>query len=279
MHHARLLRLLVLLAFWSPNHAWPQVDNPRPAANQRALLLTPASSGHHLYAKVGQIIQVDLKTLSTAGYEAPQVSGSSIQYSNSVLLWPVNPGGPLPIYIFEAVSPGEARIQFPRNGGAGFDVTIGVRASSTSGSNRPILDQATTAEWKQGWTNLSNSVRQTFKPSLPRLTAVEVELVVANPGPSLGSVSMTLLNAEGQPLLAADKTISVDHSDHALFLLPDGFRVFPGKSYSIEISDGSGLFGWKYVAAGYNRGEALFNDKPLVPGAQAALLFRTFGSK
>jgi len=277
MHHARLLVLLVLLASWS-FPAWPQVHTSRPTANERALLLTPANNGHHLYARVGQIIQVDLQTLSMAGYEAPQVSGSSIQYSNSVLLWPVNPGGPLPIYMFEAVSPGKARIQFPRNGGPGFDVTIGVRPSSAGGFSRPILDQANTAEWRQGWTNLSNSVRQTFKPSLPRLTAVEVELVVANPGPSQGSVSMTLLNADGQPLLAAEKTLLVDHSDHALFLLPDRFRVSPGKAYSIQISDGAlGLFGWKYVAGGYNRGDAWFNDKPFSKDARNTFLFRTFG--
>jgi len=44
------------------------------------------------------------------------------------------------------------------------------------------LDQANIAAWTNAWTNLVNDVRQTFTPSLPKLVAVEVELVVGNPG-------------------------------------------------------------------------------------------------
>ena len=58
-------------------------------------------------------------------------------------------------------------------------------------------DQANTAPWKNAWTNLLNDVRQTFTPSLPRLTRVEVELVVANPGPSDDEVTM-YLQKEGE---------------------------------------------------------------------------------
>ena len=36
-----------------------------------------------------------------------------------------------------------------------------------------IPDQASTAAWTKAWTNLLNDVRQTFTPSLPRLTGVE----------------------------------------------------------------------------------------------------------
>jgi hypothetical protein len=43
------------------------------------------------------------------------------------------------------------------------------------------LDQANTATWQNAWINLLNDVRQSFTSSLPKLVAVEVELVVANP--------------------------------------------------------------------------------------------------
>lgn len=280
MQNAHLAVLLVLVSPFCSSNGWAQVHKSKAAHDQHALALTPENKGQHLHASVGQIIQVDLQALSPAGYEAPQVSGTSIQYRNSVLLWPVNPGGPLPIYIFQAVSPGEARIQFPRNGGPGFDVTIEVRPASGKGSNPAILDQANTAQWRQAWTNLFNRVQQTFTPSLPILTGVEVELVVGNPGSPAEAISMTLLDPNGQVILLAEKEVPADDCGHVLFLLPDGFGVSPAKPYSIQLSgDGSGLLGWKYVVGGYDRGDASFNGKPLLQQARSTFLFRTFGLK
>jgi hypothetical protein len=46
-------------------------------------------------------------------------------------------------------------------------------------------DQANTATWTMAWTNLLNHAEQTFVPSLPRLTSIEVGLVVGNPGPPM----------------------------------------------------------------------------------------------
>jgi hypothetical protein len=231
-------------------------------------------------ASVGQIIQLDLQALSLSGYEGPVVSGTGIQYRNSVLLWPVNPGGPLPIYIFQAVSTGEARIQFPRNGGPGFDITIEVRPASSEALSRGVLDQANSDRWRQGWTNLFNNVQQSFRPSLRILTGVEVELVVGNPGAPGETISMTLLDPNGRVILVAEKEVAAEDCDHVLFMLPDSIEVSPGKPYSIQIGgDGSGLLGWKYVVGGYDRGEASFNGKPLLQQARSTFLFRTYGLK
>ncbi len=140
-------------------------------------------------------------------------------------------------------------------------------------------DQANPAAWSEAWTNLSNDVRQAFVPSLPRLTGVEVELVLANPGPDTAEVSMMVLNQEGVGVALVSKTVSADEGGHVLFLLPrGGLPVSPGQVYSITLSSDSHLFGWKYVVGGYRKGDASFNGKPLLPGARSTLLFRTFGA-
>ena len=43
------------------------------------------------------------------------------------------------------------------------------------------IDQANDTRWQNGWTNLLNDVEQSFRPSMPRLLGVEVELVIGNP--------------------------------------------------------------------------------------------------
>ena len=139
-------------------------------------------------------------------------------------------------------------------------------------------DQANTAPWKNAWTNLLNDARQTFTPSLPKLTGVEVELVVGNPGPSDDEVRMRVMDAEGKVLAAVSQTVPVDDCEHVLFVLPGGgARVSPGQVYSIGLSGGK-VFGWKYVVGGYAKGAASFNGRPLLPGARSTFLFRTFGT-
>ena len=139
-------------------------------------------------------------------------------------------------------------------------------------------DQANTAPWKNAWTNLLNDVRQTFTPSLPRLTGVQVELVVGNPGPFDEEVTMRLMDGEGKVLAVVSQIVPVDDCDHVLFVLPDGgVRVSPGQVYNIGLSGGR-VFGWKYVVGGYAKGAAAFNGRPLLPGARSTFLFRTFGT-
>ena len=123
-----------------------------------------------------------------------------------------------------------------------------------------------------------NDVRQTFTPSLPRLTNVEVDLVVANPGPSEDTVTMTLLDADGESLAAVSKTVPVADCGHVLFVFPSpGLEVSLGQVYSLRLNGGS-LFGWKYVVGGYEKGAAWFNGKPLLPNTRSTFLFRTFGA-
>ncbi|HUI74319.1 MAG TPA: hypothetical protein VLX32_05205 [Candidatus Acidoferrum sp.] len=139
-------------------------------------------------------------------------------------------------------------------------------------------DQTNTALWKNAWTNLVNNVQQTFTPSLPRLTAVEVDLILANPGPPEDTLELTVLDADGNSIAVATKTVPAPDFEHVRFIFPNGgVQVSPGKSYSIRLSGGT-LFGWKYVVGGYENGAASFNGKPLLPDARSTFLFRTFGS-
>jgi len=139
-------------------------------------------------------------------------------------------------------------------------------------------DQANTAPWNDAWTNVRNLVRQTFTPSLPRLNGVEVELVVANPGPPSAEVTMTLMDADRKSLAVVSKTVPVADCSQVLFLLPDGgLRVSPGQVYAIGLSSIGSVFGWKYVVGGYPNGAASFNGKPLLRDTRSTFLFRTFG--
>lgn len=140
-------------------------------------------------------------------------------------------------------------------------------------------DQVNTAGWDKAWTNLVNDVQQSFKPSLPRLLAVEVELIVGNPGPPDDELTLTVLDSEDQTLAVVTQTVPASDCEHTLFVIPkDGIEVEPGQTYRIKLSGGL-LFGWKYVAGGYEKGAATFNGKPLLPKAGSTFLFRTFGAE
>ncbi|HXY50280.1 MAG TPA: hypothetical protein VEI01_12570 [Terriglobales bacterium] len=136
-----------------------------------------------------------------------------------------------------------------------------------------------TAGWDKAWTNLVNDAEQSFVPSLPSLAGVEVELVVGNAGAAEDELTLTILDAAGQTLAAVTKTVATSNSDHVWFVIPGGgAEVSPGQIYRLKLTGGT-TFGWKYVVGGYNKGEATFNGKPLLPGTRSTFLFRTFGAK
>jgi hypothetical protein len=141
-----------------------------------------------------------------------------------------------------------------------------------------ILDQVNDTPWAGAWTNLVNDARQTFTPSLPKLVGVEVELVVANPGPPDEVLTMELLDSNEHSVVTK-KTVSTAECDHVLFVFPDsGVEVSPGKIYSLQLTGGN-TFGWKYVVGGYKEGGASFNGRALLPDNRSTFLFRTFGAK
>ena len=265
-----------------------KVDAPSPTSQQHILSLNFTNNGQHFVASVGQQIEITLGTVGGPQYGKPEVSSAAIRLESVALGVPVNPGGPTLTYIFEAAAEGEAQVTVPIIFSDNpewtkqhtFAVTIRVR--SDHGDRRGLRasltpDQSNTEPWKSAWTNLNNA-QQSFKPLLPRLTGVEVELVVANPGPASGEVTMALMNAEGENLAVVSKTVTVADCNHVLFLLPKGgLRVLPAQVYSIALNGGGGVFGWKYVKDGYANGAASMNGKPLSGETRSTFLFRTFG--
>jgi hypothetical protein len=292
MTNSRSAFAWVALAFlWTScsNAGAQKAGIPSTRAKQQVLSLNFTNNGQHVAATLGQQIEIRLGAMAPCD---PQVSSSAIRLESVALDWPPNPGIATHVYIFEAAAEGEAAVKIPITDcanpdlpdGLTFAVTIRV-GRSRDGRSTPYTsrtpDQANTARWENAWTILeSNDLRQSFTPSLPRLTAVEVELVEANHGSASAEVTMTLLNARGEPQAVVAKTVQVDACRHVLFILPyGGLRVSPGQLYSIELSGGAGLFGWKYVVGGYAYGAASFNGKPLLQDARSAFLFRTFGAR
>jgi hypothetical protein len=281
MMHSRSIAFFVALALLETlcGKAAAQKDASPSSVNQRVLSLNLTNSGQHVVATVGQQVNITLQTIGPAQFGTPQISSPAIRFENVAVKKPRLPAGPTVVYIFETSAEGEAQIQIPStNPSANFAVTIEVRPAAGKPHASMTPDQANGAPWNKGWTNLVNDVRQTFIPSLPTLTGVEVELVVANPGQPDDTVTLTLLDSTGALLADISKTVPVADCGHVLFVFPNGgLEVSPGQVYSIRLN-GSTFFGWKYVAGGYEKGDASFNGKPLLPDARSTFLFRTFGA-
>jgi hypothetical protein len=138
-------------------------------------------------------------------------------------------------------------------------------------------DQVNTAGWDKAWTNLVNDAEQSFTPSVPTLLAVEVELVVANPGAAEDELTLTILDGRGQTMASMKQAVRASDCEHTLFVFPDGgVAVKPGESYRIKLAGGT-RFGWKYVVGGYQKGAATLKRNPLLPTARSTFLFQTFG--
>ena len=257
-----------------------EAQNRQESAQEQILFLTNANDGQRVAAVVGQRVEISLATVGPGSYGDPVVSSGAIRFRN--VAWPKsqNPGGPTQIYIFEATAEGAAEIRIPHSERGSFSVTVQVGANVGNLEQAQMTpDQANNAKWNGAWTNVVNDVRQTFRPTMPKLTAVEVNLVVANPGAEEEEMTLRVLNAAGEDVATVSRSVPVSESSRALFVFSErGVAVTPGEVYSIRVS-GENLFGWKYVVGGYENGEASFNGKSLLPDARSTFLFTTFGAR
>ena len=154
-----------------------------------------------------------------------------------------------------------------------------LRLTLVPGSSEMKPDQVNTEGWDKAWTNLVNVVEQTFIPSLPKLSAVEVELVIGNPKAPEDELTLSIMNEKGEELVSITQIVAAADCEHVRFSLPeDGIEVTPGEVYRIRLSGGI-VFGWKYIVGGYPKGSATFNGKPLLGKTRSTFLFRTFGSE
>ena len=207
----RWVSLLVaaVLVFWEGIEG----QNRPESGQEQILFLTNANNGQRVAGVVGQRIEISLATIGPGSYGDPSVSSAAIRFRN--VAWPQSqtPAGPTQIYIFEGTAEGEAEIRIAHSGRGSFSVTVQVRASAgNSEQARMTPDQANDAKWKRGATNLVNDVRQTFTPTMPKLTAVAVDLVVLIPGPEEEEVTLRVLNAAGEVLATVSRSVPVTES-------------------------------------------------------------------
>jgi hypothetical protein len=269
------------------------------ASAQNFLSLDFANNGQSVAATVGEQIELTLGLVGGAHYGDPQISSPAIRLENTALHlepnMPPSPGGAWFIYMLEAVAEGEVQIKLPVVDAIenleearmyAFSITIHVGPGA---GNHPLhanlrRDQANTEPWRNRWVNVDNVLSESFVPSLPNLTAVEVELLAVRPGrPATGDIHMMILDERKKMMVASlSKTVSADDCGHVLFLLPrGGLQVSPGQDYTIQLREYGGVFGWKYVVGGYREGSASapHGSNPPLPDARSTFLFKTFGNQ
>ena len=101
-------------------------------------------------------------------------------------------------------------------------------------------DQVNGARWEKAWTNLMNDVEQSFTPSLPKLLAVEVDLVVGNAGPDEDELTLTVLDSNGRTLAIVTEPVAITGCEHKMFVLPKhGLVVKPGQTYWLRLKGGT----------------------------------------
>ena len=277
----------------SNGDAFPRASMPR------TLTLDLSNDGQHVTATVGERIELTLGMGGFRRYGDPEISSSAVRLESTALDFPLSPGGPGYTYIFEATAEGEAQIKFRvfdlyhhELNESGYSVTIRVErgTSHTVLQLGPKVDQANTEPWKGRWASAVTSpscttsvpfLRESFVPSLPNLTAVEVELLAAHPNPlATGHIQM-LISSEKKGIIAnVSKAVSTGDCSHVLLLLPKGgVKVSPGHVYTIELFVVDGEFSWKYVVGGYRKGTASAHcaTSPL-PDTRSTFLFKTFGA-
>lgn len=313
MTDSRSLVLWVALALMPGVCSNAQMRNEHgssPASPQSFLSLDYADNGDSVDTTFGERIELTLGSVGGPSYGDPQISSPAIRLDATALyINPgglISPGGPTFIYMFEAVTEGEAQIKVPLKGA--FDPETGkvrtlrtfsvrIRVGPATGNSRRQesrlrLDQENSEPWNYASVGLDyvigpgirpkSAIRvlsQTFVPRLPKLAAIEVELAAVKPGQSTGDVDLTLMS-KYQVLAQVWKTVPAAACDHVLFLLPNGgVTVVPGHAYSIELTGIGGVLGWKYVVGGYAKGAASSERKPLLQSGRSTFLFRTFGTK
>jgi hypothetical protein len=142
------------------------------------------------------------------------------------------------------------------------------------------VDQVDDPTWTGGVVNIApeNRDSQVFTPSLPHLIAIEVALMTINAGRGGDTVTLTILDGNGQKVAAASAAIAEGFDGFWRFNLPAGGPpVTPGQPLTMVLQDsGKIVFGWKYVdGRPYPGGQASFDGSTF---GTNDFLFRTYGA-
>ncbi|MEN6426745.1 MAG: SUMF1/EgtB/PvdO family nonheme iron enzyme [Phycisphaerales bacterium] len=145
-------------------------------------------------------------------------------------------------------------------------------ASATRGDQ---IDQENFVAWQNGWVVAYNR-QQSFTPTLPILTAIDVGLVPANP--QSGSVLLTLEVRQGGHILSTmSQGLAGNYLGEAHFTLPIPTTVKTSEPAYIVLYDSpTCTLGWKYSGDTYAGGES-YPFGTSVPDPNFDFFFRTWG--
>lgn len=122
------------------------------------------------------------------------------------------------------------------------------------------VDQSNLPEWGGGWTNVNPtpdgfaSMWQTFTPDHPSLTAVEIDILSANPGQGDDTLTVEIAK-DGQELASAERYVEDGFDGLLRFEFAEAVLVIRGEIYELKVRDtGKTRFGWKYASNTYDRG-------------------------
>lgn len=87
--------------------------------------LSNSDSGSQVTLALGEELEVALQVIGPYEYGDPVISSDAMHFLAVHLQQPANPGGPTPVYRFEAASAGTSTIHIPYSGPHdGFDLTV-----------------------------------------------------------------------------------------------------------------------------------------------------------
>lgn len=127
------------------------------------------------------------------------------------------------------------------------------------------VDQSNTPPWDGAWSVIGRGMTvarfaQTVTPLKSRLTAVEIDIMTANPG--RGGDDITVKIVEGDRVLATASRTVVEGQNGMLrfeFTSP-GLVVTPGVAFQLQVEDtNKDVFGWRYGLDTYPGGVAYLN--------------------
>jgi hypothetical protein len=169
--------------------------------------------------------------------------------------------------------------RYPQNR-KGF-VTQQSNREPSAARTSPIVDQSNLerAGVRPGWLAMSWSISQTFKPGMPILTGVDIDLLTGNS--LLGSADITVEirnNNTNQVLATASQTVQVGFAG---LLHPDFAQDIPvtvGETYVLYVPGSKDTFGWKYSGDTYPKGfSTITNRQRSTPHPNEDCLFQTYG--
>lgn len=137
-----------------------------------------------------------------------------------------------------------------------------------------VPDQTNTPAWGGGWTNIlpGGSASQTFTPTMPVLSGVDVDLFPSSVTPGDYNVTVQVLRGS-RPLASVTQNVPPGFDGLRRFELGTGVRVLPGESIILRVFGSGNKFGWRFSGNTYPGGERFFGGTPRGDD----WMFRTYG--